>query len=869
MRHFMNVIVLVFVACLFFIFLHNDKIKITQEVLDLFPHTADKQVIDIYQKFANSRYVLVAVRGFGRESRDNLQAFLQEIQTLPNVDSVMTRTTSSGALEGFLEENYLYTATPKSIDSVLTAKEIENRVMSGLKSFETQTLEEEKLDTGLIESQQNSDKKIEKVDSRADVSESNKADKSQKSVKEKVQNSKDNLQEIFQNNSQAKANKDTPYNFVFHPKDPLGLLTLQVPKPYIFVAKDYGYMAIVTMKDIKNESVKETLVSFMDIAKKYPNIRFFSQNFMSVTNLDLILNEVNFLLGFATIAFIVLYFVIIRIPLLTINTICTLIAANIVAILIVSSVYPKVTIMALSFGMGISNIAIDYMMHHNFFGLYVGRKREFNRPVFYGYITTIIGFSACLFIPFPLLAQLSLYAIISLTLCYVSFAFIYPCIGFSEPRLFLRLDKIRLQAVSSYWFLGIALCGFVVAFMYLRLDFDLSKLDYQNKPMLKERTFFTNAQGDTTQLLLSSDSIDGIIGLARDLQGLLYKNNATTFIPLSLMPTNKQEQANTTFIESKIVQQNKAELLKILPHLKARVLQIINNSDNALYNQMSPNDKVDVVNGLFEMFKDSYTLDSPPKLTLENLSSMGFSIVSIPSQIESKKPASHSSSDSLANHAVKSVPTEESSKTLKSSYTVESNHTRFYYLAIANNKDLPLIRSFAQNLDMQNMNASFAQESGNASIEARGLQDIMDHLTNTIYMPMLIVLCIALFLMICMLLITARKSFLDAVVFILFPLACSLCVIASHSDLNIMHLFALLILVVVSIDYGIYSVKEGNNPRTTHAIFFSVLTTGVSFGILIISKTKALNSFGEVVFVGMSCILLMLILQRPLHKPSE
>lgn len=829
MRHFMNAIVLVFSACLFFIFLHNDKIKITQEVLDLFPQTADKQVIDIYQKFANSRYILVAIKGFSQESRDTLQTFLQDLQTLPNIESIATRTTSSPALEDFLEENYLYTATPQHLDKVLTHKEIEDRVISGLKNFEIQTLEEEKLNTGIIESNQdlinNKNQGQSKTDSN--ITESSKVDSKIKST-----------------------NNTATYNSVFHPQDPLQLLTLQVPKPYIFVAKDYGYMAIVTMKDIKNESVKETLSGFMEIAKKYPDIRFFSQNFMSVTNLDLILNEVNFLLSFATIAFIILYFVIIRIPLLTINTICTLISANIIAILIVSSVYPKVTIMALSFGMGISNIAIDYMMHHNFFNLYVGRNRVFNRPVFYGYITTIIGFSACLFIPFPLLAQLSLYAIISLTLCYISFAFIYPRIGFSEPRLFLKLDKIRFQVVSSYWFLGIALCGFVVAFMYLRLDFDLSKLDYQNKPMLKERTFFTNSQGNTTQLLLSSNSIDGLIGLARDLQSSLHKHNATTFIPLSLMPTSKQEQINTQFIESEIVQQNKARLLQTLPQLKKQVLQILNNSNNQLYEQMSDSDKADVVNGLFDMFQDSYAIKSPPKLTLAKLEEMGFSIVSTPNtQIESK-----------INQDISEY---------KKLDSIESNSKRFYYLALANNEDLALIKDLSKKLETNNMNAEYAKENGYASIEARGLQHIMDNLTNTIYMPMLIVLGIALCLMICMLLITARKAFLDSVVFILFPLSCALCVIASHSDLNIMHLFALLILVVVSIDYGIYSVKEGNNPRTTHAIFFSVLTTGVSFGILIISKTKALNSFGEVVFVGMACILLMLILQRPSYKASE
>ena len=957
MRRFINVIALVFAAALFLLCFYNDKIKITQEVLDLFPQTEDKQIIDIYQKFANSNHILVAIKGFSQESRDTLDEFLSKIKNMPNIDSVITRTSASESLEDFLAQDYLYTASPKPLDKVLTKEEIESRVLNGLKSLQSQMLEEEVLDSGLIdmekmrdskdiESKQSVDsnkdskkenvkniqKNIEsKVNENNDISPFSKAqnDKNAESKKDistlsqydkkqnldsntttchaesqtevssiesnkdisclRTQYDKDSAQKAQQatqttNNLDSKniakdkttesskdislkaqndkniesKNNTQSYNTIFHPSDPLQLLILQTPKPYIFVAKDYGYMAIVTMKDVKSESVKETLEGFARIATEYPNIRYFSQNFMSVENLGLILNEVNFLLSFATLAFITLYFVIIRIPLLTLNTICTLITANIIAILVVSSVYPKVTIMALSFGMGISNIAIDYMMHHNFFNLYVSAKKVFNRPVFYGYITTIIGFSACLFIPFPLLSQLSLYAIISLTLCYISFAFMYPKIDFSKPRLFPKLAQIRFQKVSSYTFLGLSLCAFVFAFMFLRLDFDLSKLDYQNKRMQNERTFFTNAQNNTTQILLSSSSLDSLIALARDLQDFLHTNNAKTFIPLSLLPTQSQMDLNAKFIESKLVADNKAALLQSLPHLRTKILQILN--EDSIDEDMSLEDKMAFIDELFAMFKESYMLGDKPQLSLENLSHMGFNIVveDIDSTMQSKD-------------------IHKDSSLIESKDSTQSSTKRFYYLAIVNNSDLDYIKTFSKQLEnaeslesIKDSNTNMQQlKNTESSIEMRGLQHIMDNITDTIYKPMLIVLAIALCLMICMLFITAREAFLDSVVFVLFPLACTLCVIAAHSTLNIMHLFALLILVVVSVDYGIYSVKEGQNLRTAHAIFFSVLTTGVSFGILIISKTKALNSFGEVIFVGMLCILALLILHRPLYQSKK
>ena len=144
------------------------------------------------------------------------------------------------------------------------------------------------------------------------------------------------------------------------------------------------------------------------------------------------------------------------------------------------------------------------MMHHHFFGLYTQsaafRKQSsyprppFNLPVFYGYFTTMVGFGACLFIPFPLLSQLALYAMISLSVAYINFAFIYPRIGFKPPRLFSVISALRKPFIPSIVFLSIALIGFIYISTQLKLDFDLSKLDYQNKPMLKERAFFAHIQ---------------------------------------------------------------------------------------------------------------------------------------------------------------------------------------------------------------------------------------------------------------------------------------------------------------------------------------------------------------------------------------
>ncbi|MCH5313061.1 MAG: hypothetical protein J1E28_01495 [Helicobacter sp.] len=505
-------------------------------------------------------------------------------------------------------------------------------------------------------------------------------------------------------------------------------------------AGDYGLMLLAELENLEDSTLQSTLSEFKALQKDYPTLHYFSPDFMGVENLHLILQEVNFLLGFASLVFIIIYFVIIRIPFLTFSTILTLIFSNTIAILLTLLVYPKVTIMALSFGMGISNIAIDYMMHHHFFGLYTHSRAyanansprpAFNRPVFYGYLTTMIGFGVCLFIPFPLLAQLSLYAMISLSISYISFAFIYPRIGFNPPRLFHTLSQIKKPLVPNIIFLILACIGFAFALSTLKLDFDLSKLDYQNQAMLEERAFFENlTPKDELQVLIIAQEKEGLLlfvrGLAKDLGWLrFYRKEGDSQLPqyyyLLSLSQEQLTQANT--------------LLESIAH--------------------------------------------------------------------------------------KQAPTN-----------------------LWNTKELESIAK------------------AHISLESRSLQKTMDSLADAIYQPMLIVLILALCLMLLSLALSVGKAFFNALNFVLFPLSMALCVVSSHSVFNMMHLFALLILIVVSVDYGIYAIKETEDSRATHAILFSALTTGISFGILTLSQTKALNSFGEVIFTGMSCMTILLIFGR-------
>ncbi len=672
------IFILLFIAVLCAFVLTFKPERISQEVLDLFPQNESKTLIEAHRYFASSKYVPLAIKGFDENALTELKEIEKYLLALPNVASIVAYDVGAKAqLYDFLTHNEKYLLSFKQ-DSKAVSTDANNIFAPLLHHF---------------------------------------ANPSSNSYNQHT------LQDTAKN---IESSQDIPKHLE---------------------AKDYGLMLFVELESLEDSALQGTLEAFKNLAKTYPTLVYFSPDFMRVENLHLILQEVNFLLSFASLVFIVLYFVIIRIPFLTFCTILTLIFSNTIAILLTLCVYPKVTIMALSFGMGISNIAIDYMMHHHFFGAYTHSssfanaslpRPRFNKAVFYGYLTTMVGFGVCLFVPFPLLAQLALYAMISLSVAYVSFAFIYPRVGFKEPRIFASVAKIHKGIVPSFVFLVISLAGFIFVFNALKLDFDLSKLDYQNTTMLEQKAFFESlADKNQKQVLLFAQEKEGLMLFVRGL--------------------------------------------------------------------------------------------------LQHIGEIKFHINEGNSQL-----------------------------------------SQYYYLASFSHTQLEAMRSLLDDIThgespayLWNTQELESITKAHIAFDSRSLQEIMDGLADDIYKPMLIVLLSAFCIMLVSLAFNTGRAFLHAWAFVLFPLSMALCVVASHSGFNMMHLFALLILVVVSVDYGIYAIKEGENPRSTHAILFSALTTGISFGILITSQTKALNSFGEVIFTGMCCMLILLITARLSQKGKE
>ena len=465
----------------------------------------------------------------------------------------------------------------------------------------------------------------------------------------------------------------------------------------VFNLKEDIYVIDIN-KDIKLESFYD---DFLEILPNFDDIKYYSQDILNIENSRVIFDDVNLIMTSSIIFLIFLYLFILRIPFLSLNTIITIASANLLALSTITIVYDSVNIMALNFGIAIGNLAIDYMLHHHFFNFYTNKFR-FNSSVFAGFITTFIGFFVCLFVPFPLLSQLSLYAMVCLLVSYLSFGILYQIIGFKNPVLMHKLSKTKKPFINTKFIFLFSFLFFVLSIPNLKLDFDLDRLDYHNVNRLNDKDFFISNLKEDKSILVISDS--------KDLLNLRLED-------LSKIIQLKVDSNNLKIIES------------------------------------------------------------------EN---------------------------------------------------------KFYAKLDIKNEDL---------IKIQNLNY----------IDSRSIKELSDAITTTIYKPMIIILCVLIISMITLVFLITKYPL--STLYIIFPLSW-IFLFLSTKEINIMHLFSILIVVVSSVDYGIYVAKEGENINSLHSIIFSILTTIFGFGFLSFSNILALHSFGIVIVIGLSSILFLLLFTK-------
>ena len=161
---------------------------------------------------------------------------------------------------------------------------------------------------------------------------------------------------------------------------------------------------------------------------------------------------------------------------------------------------------------------------------------------------------------------------------------------------------------------------------------------------------------------------------------------------------------------------------------------------------------------------------------------------------------------------------------------------KFYTIATINREDIKLLTTI----------------KGVSLIEAK---ELIASTMQSMLKSLLWYLLLAFISIVVIIAFIAKRKTLLALNFILFPVAMILLYL-SFFQINIMHLFSIIIIIVAGIDYGIY-VSQENSHATNEAIFYSLLTSFSGFGILVLSNIGAIHSIGEVIMIGILSIFLL------------
>jgi len=397
-----------------------------------------------------------------------------------------------------------------------------------------------------------------------------------------------------------------PYYTSIDATDPLGYFRSKEQKMPMTIRDghlalgDFGYLSVFSIKESANtlEDYEKIYTLVHQELLGMHNVRLFSPIFYFVENAKKIQEDVTFLILLSTALLLVLYIFIIKNIYLLINTIATLATSALLSYVLIGMLWSEVSVFVLAFGNAIGTLAIDYMFHYYFYGHYDSQKK-FNTSVFYGFLTTLGGFLIFSFVDFPLIQQVCIFAMISLSLSYLQFVFLFPRIGFKKAQPYKAFDisiPLPYRSIALLSLLAIAM-----SLPFITLDTNIKNLDYQNIGLMKEERFFKKSikKEGYIPLLIEANSIEQLIAHSNTLNNTF--KNAT--IPLSY------------FFDKTFYEQRKKEIEAL--HIKEKKLLIEEEATKLGFRE-----------GFFKnAYKEELLDPSYQELTVEILREMGFDVV--------------------------------------------------------------------------------------------------------------------------------------------------------------------------------------------------------------------------------------------------
>ena len=680
----------------------KDHIHISTNLLSLFATKESIEKLNIANNLGYSKEMLIAVKGFDRESKKKVRELSKKLQTLSSIKYVQSSVIPTLEMQEYYKEYYPLLAT-----------------------FDD-------------------------------------ADKSRNEVVTQ-------LQKLYD------AQATNVFYSSINKNDPLGLFELQNIKQSSISHKgdlitlgEYGYLLRV-MTEVSPSQMKEAKELYTDVKTilgEYKDVVAFAPFFYTVENSTKIQADVQWIVALSTIVLLLIYYLLIRNIKLLSHTLIALFSSMVFASLICTLFFENFHVLSLAFGMSLTAVSIDYLLHYHFHNFYE-TKQKIDKNVLYGFLTTLAAFGVFSLIPIPLIAQISFFALLSLSFAYFLFTFIFPKLEIKRYKENVKVAvKIETKKVPAIIFLLLSLVLFTYSALNFKLDSNIRNLDYHN----------TNLQ---------------------DAEKLFRENSGSKLSPVIAHASTKDE-----------------------------LILNLHQLHNAVPNSFS---------------LASFVLDKESCMKKEEeLNSYDFTTLNSVVNEEAEKIGFKKGYFKDAYHFASNLPAcEIPNLDIFQSYGLSIFHDEKEYYTIALVSDLAEAQKF-----------SFV-----SSIDVK---EMFNRAATEMYKNLMLFGSVVLILIFIMLFLSVKKRFLYALNYIIFPLSFTLAILVSLDSINIMHLFSLIILIAIGIDYGIYMSNSDKPSNTMLAIKYSLLSTFAAFGVLIFSTIVALNSIGMVITLGCGAIFILI-----------
>jgi len=673
-------------------FLFKDYIHVSTNLLSLFASKDAIEKLAVADKLGYSKEMLIIVKGLDKSSKSKVRKISKELQGIDNILLVQSTLRVSPEVQKYYKEYYPLLA-----------------------NFDD-------------------------------------SNQSLQDVKEKL---KELYAEQSKNIFYSAIDKNDPLKlFSF---DNLNSLNISHKGEFITLG-DYGYLIRVStdVSASQMNKAKELYKSVNTIVSSYEDVISFAPFYYTVENSTKIQKDVRWILVLSTVVLLFIYYLLLKNIRLLSHTLLALFSSMVFAALTSTLIFSNFNVLSLAFGMSITAVSIDYLLHYYFHNFYRSNQK-IDKNVLYGYLTTTVAFGIFALIPIPIISQISFFAVMSLFFAYLLFTFVFPHLELKEYKEKSQLKVSRVM-IPAYVFFILSIIFFIYSGLNIKLDNNIRNLDYQNTKL-------------------------------REIESLVKQHNTSKLKPV--------------IVQAK----SKGELIDNL-HLIHEKLPDSFSLASFMQSQSGCLKKQNILG--------AYDFNRLNKMINEESSLVGFR-------------------DNYFNSAynfTQTIPTcQVDNFDIFKSYnlSVYQKQDSYYTMALISDIETAKEFGFVTSIDVKEI---FSQQS------------------KQMYKDLLLYSLIVVLAIFILLLFSVKKRFIYALNYILFPISLTLAVLVTFVDINLMHLFSLIILIAIGIDYGIYMSNTKKLSNTMLAIKYSILSTFGAFGVLVFSSITALNSIGIVISIG-------------------